>query len=556
MNATAFIPSWVKRSKSRSLDRIPGGSGSRPDLFAFIARWILLGFLALGFSPTQALAALPPTVVTGLATEITATTAVLNGTVNPNGSNTIAIFEYGATTAYGTTQMVNVYPRYGFEEQNVQVRLANLQIGSIYHYRITATNDNGTSVSDDSIFSTEQISGDYKYTSDNNGVIITKYIGSDKIVNIPATINGMEVISIGNDAFNNCGNVVSVNIPFGVINLGTNVFSSCANLTSITIPSSVASIGDGVGWHCPNLSTITVDSNNSNYSSVDGALFNKAETILIRCPSGKSGPYVIPSGITSIGQFTFYGCDKLTSLFIPYSVTIIGPDAFLYCNGLTNITIPSSVTRIDNYAFYGCSGLTSATFLGNAPLIGSGSFKYVHSSFVVQYYRGALSFSSPSWNGYSTVELDPISSLAIFQIEHGLPSDGSQNLLTPAGDGVPNLLKFAFNMLGTGIGQTNSLDKPNGSLLRPDGFAGLPRVGRDADTNQLTLTYVRRKSSSMPGVAYSVEFANDLTEDGWSENPSATETAIPLSDPKMERVTVTDSIANPPKRFVRVRVSQ
>ena len=67
----------------------------------------------------------------------------------------------------------------------------------------------------------------------------------------------------------------------------------------------------------------------------------------------------IPSGVTSIDDWVFYGCSGLTSLTIPSSVTSIGGYAFEGCSGLTSLTIPSGVTSIGKCAFEGCSGLTS-----------------------------------------------------------------------------------------------------------------------------------------------------------------------------------------------------
>ena len=67
----------------------------------------------------------------------------------------------------------------------------------------------------------------------------------------------------------------------------------------------------------------------------------------------------IPSSVTEIDRYAFYGCSGLTNLTISSSVTSIGGRAFSGCSGLTSLTIPSSVTSIRSGAFSGCSGLTS-----------------------------------------------------------------------------------------------------------------------------------------------------------------------------------------------------
>jgi autotransporter-associated beta strand protein len=149
------------------------------------------------------------------------------------------------------------------------------------------------------------------------------------------------------------------------------------------------------------------------------------------------------------------------------------------------------------------------------------------------------------------------SGLATFRTTFGLAANGSQDTATPAGDGVANLLKYAFNMLGSDVGQASSLSSPNSSVLTPAGSAGLPllAIGTGPDAGKLQLTFIRRKASTYPGITYAVQFSNDLAvSDPWAVNPAATESAVSL-DATFERVTVTDSAAAPARRFTRVRVT-
>jgi fibronectin type 3 domain-containing protein len=142
--------------------------------------------------------------------------------------------------------------------------------------------------------------------------------------------------------------------------------------------------------------------------------------------------------------------------------------------------------------------------------------------------------------------------LQTFRATHGLTADGSQDLLLPAGDGVANLLKYAFNMIGELEGQAATLANPNTTVLAPGDSAGLPLAGVDG-TGKLQITYIRRKAASQPGITYSVEWSDTLASGSWTTNPSASENVTSL-DAIFERVTLTDS-ATFGKRFVRVRVA-
>ena len=170
--------------------------------------------------------------------------------------------------------------------------------------------------------------------------------------NIKSVIIENGVTSIGESAFNSCTSLTSVTIPDSVTSIGERAFSDCTSLVSVTIPNSVTSIGDGAFEDCNNLASITVNSNNNNYSSQDGVLFNKNKTTLIQYPMGNTRTsYTIPNSVTSIGDFAFQYCTSLVSVTIPNSVTSIGGYAFYSCDNLTSVTIPNSVTSIGDHAF-------------------------------------------------------------------------------------------------------------------------------------------------------------------------------------------------------------
>ena len=177
------------------------------------------------------------------------------------------------------------------------------------------------------------------------------------------TLSG-SVESIGERAFMECTQLTHIDIPEGVKTIGYCAFNYCCSLASAKIPSSVTSLGSGVFSSCLELTSITVSADNEYYSSIDGVLFNKAQTELIEYPCARSGAYLIPDGVTTIGDGAFGSCGKLTSITIPDGVTSIGDSAFAVCTGLTDVTIPASVTSIGQYAFILCDALETVYYGG------------------------------------------------------------------------------------------------------------------------------------------------------------------------------------------------
>ena len=87
---------------------------------------------------------------------------------------------------------------------------------------------------------------------------------------------------------------------------------------------------------------IDVDSDNENYCTVDGNLYNKDKTKIIQYCKGKTATcFAIPDTVTSIGNEAFHWCKGLNSISIPDSVTWIGNSAFSKCTSLSAIVVYS-----------------------------------------------------------------------------------------------------------------------------------------------------------------------------------------------------------------------
>lgn len=163
-------------------------------------------------------------------------------------------------------------------------------------------------------------------------------------------------------------------IPNSVKNINKTAFCDDSNLEIITIHESIESIDFKVLDNCKKLSAINVDINNLNYSSDDGVLFNKDKTILIGCPRGKTGEYVIPDSVINFDTPAFTGCNKIQSIMLPKSLTSIGELAFYDCYNLRSIIIPDSVTSIGDFAFSDCTSLSNVTIGDSVTSIGMCAF--------------------------------------------------------------------------------------------------------------------------------------------------------------------------------------
>lgn len=229
----------------------------------------------------------------------------------------------------------------------------------------------------------------YERSTEGYGYKITGYTGSMTDIVIPDEINNMPVVEIGNSAFaycsdltsivipdtvvyiddyafNYCSGLTSITIPDSVYSIGESAFTYCSSLPCILIPDSVTYIGDSAFNYCDNLSNIDISENNSVYSSIDGVLFNNDKSELIYFPNANSTDnYVVPDGVTTIGDSAFYCCTSLNSITISESVNYINDSAFSGCTNLTDVTIPDDVIYIGNYAFEYCSNLTSITIPEN-----------------------------------------------------------------------------------------------------------------------------------------------------------------------------------------------
>lgn len=254
--------------------------------------------------------------------------------------------------------------------------------------------------------------GDLTYTSDGSAITITDCAVTATNVVVPATIESLPVTSIGNYAFFINYSLTNVSLSNGITKIGGRAFFDCTNLTSMAIPNSVASIDEGAFFNCGKLTSLTISSNvthigaeafrgwsslpnisvdpaNSFYSSQNGILFNKNQTMLHQCPAGKAGSYAIPGTVTNIVKGAF-NSTSLTNVAIPASVIDIGDWAFEWSTILATITVNAA-----NPSFSSQDGVLfnkDQTRLIQYPG-GKTNSSYTISNSVVDIGGGAFSFS-------------------------------------------------------------------------------------------------------------------------------------------------------------------
>lgn len=177
------------------------------------------------------------------------------------------------------------------------------------------------------------------------------------------------ITSIGNNAFENCTNLATINFPNTVTSVEGNAFNNTAWLNnqptgpvyinnvlykykvdsaaSYTAPSNVTYITAQAFKGCTNLTS--VDLSNLSITSLDSNTFENCENLQTA---------VLPNTITSLGNNIFYRCHNLETVNIPSGVTTLKDGLFRDCNKLQSVTIPNSVTKIERLVFASCDLLS------------------------------------------------------------------------------------------------------------------------------------------------------------------------------------------------------
>lgn len=177
---------------------------------------------------------------------------------------------------------------------------------------------------------------------------------------------------IGSHAFSNCQIGGVLILPDELEKIGERAFMHCPNINQVYIPASVTSIGEAA-FVCDNLFRINVDERNSAYTDIDGALYNKELTSVLKYPAWNSGVILLPDGIKKIESYAFNRA-KASTIILPDGVTSIGDNAFSECPNLVSIRIPDSVTSMGYDVFYNNALLRSVGLPAGITKVPRGTF--------------------------------------------------------------------------------------------------------------------------------------------------------------------------------------
>ena len=184
------------------------------------------------------------------------------------------------------------------------------------------------------------------------------------------------VTEIGDLVFKDCTDLTSLSLPSGVTEIGSSAFEDCIGLTSLTLPSSVTEIGSSAFEGCRGLSSLTIP---PGVTKIGSSAFKGCSRLT---------SLTIHSDVTEIGSSAFWGCTGLKDVsfyingdFEPYLTknhphidVNCGIEYYLNGKKITSVVIPSTITTLGEYVFQNCRDLTSVTVSWQSPISAGSAF--------------------------------------------------------------------------------------------------------------------------------------------------------------------------------------
>ncbi len=221
----------------------------------------------------------------------------------------------------------------------------------------------------------------FTYETVDESIVITGYTGSDTAITVPAEINGVAVVKIGDGAFKGKTSLTSVTVSDGIKDVGSSAFENCTSLAQITLPESIIHIGEkaiyNTAYYNNTANWKLKNPQSSGSSSGGGFEIGSGGTLggtigwediaasgLQYLYLGKNlieiefkGSYSVKNGTLVIADGAFSGNDGVEEVVLPTSIVTIGCNAFEGCTGLENVKRLDLVCYIGDNAFKDCVSL-------------------------------------------------------------------------------------------------------------------------------------------------------------------------------------------------------
>lgn len=229
----------------------------------------------------------------------------------------------------------------------------------------------------------QQAKADIKTAIEAKGVIVASDATLDEYATLIESISGGDdeefkalisrtienltipdgVTTIDSYAFYHYSNLKSVIIPNSVTTIGASAFYDCTGLTSVTIGNGVTSSGNYAFRGCTGLTSVTLPNSMTRFGS--GVFYGCTGLVSV----------VLSSGLSKLASDMFYGCTSLKSVTIPSSITTFQSlsNIFRGCTSLEYVDI-CNIAHLGTYTFYSCDKLSTIVCRSTNPPTASGVF--------------------------------------------------------------------------------------------------------------------------------------------------------------------------------------
>ena len=184
------------------------------------------------------------------------------------------------------------------------------------------------------------------------------------------------ITAIGDYAFMGCEDLTAVTLPAGLSAIGRQAFLGCSNLETLNMGDDVKTIGDKAFKDCKGMKSVNASSLAAwcgiNFMSETANPVSQSRHLSIGGQPLQQ--FVLPEGVTAIGDYTFTSCEDLTSVVIPRGVVSIGKNAFYQNKNLETVTLGDDVKTVGDKAFSLCASLKSVNLGSSVEYIGTKAF--------------------------------------------------------------------------------------------------------------------------------------------------------------------------------------